>query len=142
MWGRCGLCNMIRLPSPCTVASKAVYSRMLLPETTMLPFASRHARRVPEMTRESLCPQVSTILQGILCEALPNPTTPHGYGADPEGLEEVRDALQMSLDAPTEARPVVVTFCTDGSRSLVVRCAAAVIPAVMRTIRSCFTSWC
>lgn len=66
-------------------------------------------------------PQVSTILQGILCEALPNPTAPYGYEADSEGLEEVREAVQMSLDAPTQARPVVVTFCTDGSRSLVVR---------------------
>lgn len=65
--------------------------------------------------------QVSTILQAILCEALPNPSAEYGYEAEPGGLEEVRDAVQLSLDAPTEARPVVVTFCTDGTRSLVVR---------------------
>lgn len=89
----------------------------------LFPF-SVHVHGVPEATQEAACPQVSTILQGILCEAFANPTAEHGYEADPEGLEEVRDALQMSLDAPTEARPVVVTFCTDGSRSLVVRYAA------------------
>lgn len=64
--------------------------------------------------------QVSTILQAIPCEAFPNPSAQYSYDADPEGLEEVQDAVKISLDTPTEARPVVVAFCLDGSRSLVV----------------------
>lgn len=65
--------------------------------------------------------QVSTILQGMLCEVLPNPMAEYGCEADPEALEEVCDAVQQALDMPTTGRPLVVAFCTDGSRSLVVR---------------------
>jgi hypothetical protein len=81
--------------------------------------------------------QVSTILQGMPCDMLPNPMAEHGWEADPEALEEVRDAVQQALDMPTQGRPLVVTFCTDGSRSAVVRPSSCGTPSVVPFSDTC-----
>lgn len=64
---------------------------------------------------------VSTILQALLLELLPTRTNDLGFEPDPDALQDVGEAIQEAVDVPTVGRPVVVTFCTDGSRSAMVR---------------------
>lgn len=65
--------------------------------------------------------QVSTALSALLCDMLQNPYTDAGWEADADALQEVQELAQEALDMPTAGRPVVVTFCTDGSRAALVR---------------------
>eukprot|EP00892_Ulva_mutabilis_P003277 jgi/Ulvmu1/1320/UM011_0048.1 len=63
---------------------------------------------------------VSTALSALLCDMLQNPNAAHGWEADADALEEARELVQESLDMPTAGRPLVATFCTDGSRAALV----------------------
>lgn len=65
--------------------------------------------------------QVSTTLAALPCDMLQNPSTEHGWEPDADALQEVEELVQESLDMPTAGRPLVVAFCTDGSRSALVR---------------------
>lgn len=65
--------------------------------------------------------QVSTALDALLCDMLQNPNAEYGWEADADALEELQELVQEAHDMPTAGRPLVVTFCTDGSRAALVR---------------------
>jgi hypothetical protein len=69
---------------------------------------------------ERRCTQESSILEGIPCDMLQNPTSELGWEASEDALEEVILSIQEAMDMPTKGRPFVVTFCTDGSRGAMV----------------------
>jgi hypothetical protein len=71
---------------------------------------------------------VSSIIDSMICNMLRNPTSELGWEADEAALADTIEVVNESVQMPTPGDTVVVTFCTDGSRSAQVR-AAATLPA-------------
>jgi hypothetical protein len=68
--------------------------------------------------------QVSTLLEALPMDMLQDPSSEVGWATDNVSMEQAVEAIQQSKTVFPKGKPLVVVFCTDGSRSLPVRTAA------------------
>lgn len=62
--------------------------------------------------------QVSTIMEALLVDMLKDPSSDCEFAPDTEALQHAMQAIQESMEIFPRGKPLVVVFCTDGSRSL------------------------